>query len=34
MPIENAFVPIHPGALDYFKEIGIEIPANLIPAGY
>lgn len=31
MPIENAFVPIHCGALDYFAEIGVEIPANLVP---
>lgn len=30
MPIENAFVPIHCGALDYFKEIGVEIPAKLV----
>jgi uncharacterized protein len=31
MPEENAFVPIHPGALDYFEEIGIEIPEELYP---
>lgn len=31
MPEENAFVPIHPGALDYFLEIGIDIPEELYP---
>lgn len=31
MPQENAFVPIHCGALDYFEEIGIDIPDNLVP---
>jgi len=23
-------VPLHPGALKYYKEAGIQIPANLI----
>jgi uncharacterized protein len=34
MPIENEFLPIHPGALDYFQEVGVEIPDELIPEGY
>lgn len=31
MAVENAFVPIHCGALDYFEEVGVDIPSNLVP---
>ncbi len=30
----NNFLPFHAGAVKYFKEKGIEIPANLIPPEY
>ncbi|GAW91587.1 TAXI family TRAP transporter solute-binding subunit [Calderihabitans maritimus] len=29
--IANAVVPLHPGALKYYKELGLEIPDRLIP---
>ena len=29
--IVNSSVPLHPGALKYYREIGIEIPSKLIP---
>jgi len=29
--IENTTIPIHPGALKYYKEEGIEVPDELIP---
>lgn len=29
--IINSVIPLHPGAIKYYKEIGIEIPENLIP---
>jgi TRAP transporter TAXI family solute receptor len=29
--IINTPIPIHPGAVKYYKEIGLEIPAKLIP---
>jgi hypothetical protein len=27
----NEFLPYHPGALRYYREIGVEIPAGLVP---
>jgi TRAP transporter TAXI family solute receptor len=27
----NAFIPYHPGAVRYYREIGVEIPAGLVP---
>ncbi|KEA62152.1 TRAP transporter solute receptor, TAXI family precursor [Marinobacterium lacunae] len=27
----NAVLPLHPGAVRYYKEIGIELPSNVIP---
>jgi uncharacterized protein len=27
----NTFIPYHPGALRYYREIGIDIPADLVP---
>jgi hypothetical protein len=24
-------IPLHPGAIRYYKEIGVEVPAHLIP---
>ena len=32
--IVNAVVPLHPGAVRYYKEMGIEIPKNLLPPEY
>jgi len=29
---KNTFLPFHPGAARYYREIGIAIPANLVPA--
>lgn len=28
----NTFVPYHPGAVRYYREIGVKIPADLVPA--
>jgi len=28
----NEFIPYHPGAVRYYREIGVEIPAALVPA--
>jgi uncharacterized protein len=28
---KDTFLPLHPGAIRYYREIGIKIPANLIP---
>ena len=30
--VKNTFLPFHPGAIRYYREIGITIPASLIPA--
>ncbi|MQA62755.1 MAG: TAXI family TRAP transporter solute-binding subunit [Actinophytocola sp.] len=29
--IENAIAPLHPGAIDYFEEAGVEVPDELRP---
>jgi TRAP transporter TAXI family solute receptor len=29
--IDYAIAPLHPGAIRYFKEIGLEVPDRLIP---
>ncbi|MPZ63600.1 MAG: TAXI family TRAP transporter solute-binding subunit [Propionibacteriales bacterium] len=29
--VENAIAPLHPGAIDYFEEVGAEIPEELYP---
>lgn len=29
--IHNAVIPLHPGAVRYYKEVGIEVPSNLVP---
>lgn len=29
--IENAIAPLHPGAIDYFEEVGVEVPEDLYP---
>jgi TRAP-type uncharacterized transport system substrate-binding protein len=29
--IENAIAPLHPGAIDYFEEIGVEVPEDMYP---
>jgi TRAP transporter TAXI family solute receptor len=31
LTLETCNVPLHPGAIKYYKEIGLKIPANLIP---
>jgi len=28
---KDAFLPLHPGAVRYYREIGISIPAKLMP---
>ena len=28
---KDTFLPFHPGAIRYYKEIGIKIPASLVP---
>jgi uncharacterized protein len=28
----NTFIPYHPGAVRYYREIGVELPADLVPA--
>ena len=30
--IVHSVIPLHPGAVKYYREVGIEIPANLLPA--
>ena len=32
-PFSGANIPLHPGALRFYKEAGKKIPANLVPAG-
>lgn len=32
--VKNEFLPFHPGAIRYYTEIGLEIPANLYPPEY
>ena len=29
--IQNAIAPLHPGAIDYFEEAGVEVPQDLYP---
>jgi TRAP transporter TAXI family solute receptor len=29
--VKNPFLPFHPGALRYYRELGINIPASLVP---
>lgn len=29
--IEHAIAPLHPGAIDYFLEVGVEVPEDLYP---
>ena len=29
---KNTFLPFHPGAVRYYREIGIKIPDALVPA--
>jgi TRAP transporter TAXI family solute receptor len=31
LTIETCTVPLHPGAIKYYKEIGLKVPENLIP---
>ena len=31
LTLETCTVPLHPGAIKYYKEIGLKIPENLIP---
>jgi TRAP transporter TAXI family solute receptor len=31
LTMEHTSIPLHPGAVRYYKEIGMKIPANLIP---
>jgi uncharacterized protein len=28
---KNTFLPFHPGAVRYYREIGISIPESLVP---
>lgn len=30
---KNTFLPFHPGAIDYYREIGINVPKELVPSG-
>jgi hypothetical protein len=30
-PLAGVNMPLHPGAVKYYKEIGFKIPARLIP---
>jgi TRAP-type uncharacterized transport system substrate-binding protein len=32
--VHNTFLPFHPGAVQYYKEKGFDIPAELIPDDY
>jgi TRAP-type uncharacterized transport system substrate-binding protein len=29
--VKNTFLPFHPGAIRYYREIGIGIPESLVP---
>jgi uncharacterized protein len=29
--VKNTFLPFHPGAIRYYREIGINIPETLVP---
>jgi TRAP transporter TAXI family solute receptor len=29
--VKNTFLPLHPGALRYYREIGVKIPDSLVP---
>ena len=29
--VKNTFLPFHPGAVRYYREVGIRIPAELVP---
>jgi TRAP-type uncharacterized transport system substrate-binding protein len=29
--VKNTFLPFHPGAIRYYREIGISIPDALVP---
>jgi TRAP-type uncharacterized transport system substrate-binding protein len=29
--VKNSFMPFHPGAVRYYREVGIKIPDALIP---
>jgi uncharacterized protein len=29
--VKNTFMPFHPGAVRYYREIGIKIPDALVP---
>ncbi len=29
--LKNTIVPLHPGAVRYYREVGIEIPGNILP---
>lgn len=31
--LKDTFLPLHPGAIRYYREIGIKIPAKLVPSG-
>jgi uncharacterized protein len=31
-PGRNTFIPYHPGAVRYYREIGVELPADLVSA--
>jgi len=32
--VKNTWLPMHPGAIKYYEEIGIELPAEVYPAEY
>jgi uncharacterized protein len=31
LTLETCTVPLHPGAVKYYREIGLKVPDNLIP---
>jgi uncharacterized protein len=31
LTLDTCNVPLHPGAIKYYREIGLKIPENLIP---
>jgi TRAP-type uncharacterized transport system substrate-binding protein len=31
LTLDTCTVPLHPGAIKYYKELGLKIPENLIP---